>query len=62
MKEAIKDVIGASRFERKKIFVKVQKKHPHMGASKVRREYEKVCFSLYKRMKKKRIDNPANPS
>lgn len=37
------------------------KKHPHMGASKIRRVYEKGGFSLYKRMKKKRINNPANP-
>jgi putative transposase len=32
-----------------------------MGASKIRRVYEKEGFSLYKRMKKRRIDNPANP-
>ena len=32
-----------------------------MGASKIRRVYEKEGFSLYKRMKKKRINNPANP-
>lgn len=27
--------------------LKVQKKHPHMGASKIRRVYEKEGFSLY---------------
>lgn len=61
VKEVIKDVIGTTRLGRKKIIVKVQKKHPHIGASKIRRVYEKEGFSLYKRMKKKRIDNPANP-
>lgn len=61
IKEAIESVIGTSRLGRKKIIVKVQKKHPHMGASKIRRVYEKEGFSLYKRMKKRRIDNPANP-
>lgn len=61
VKEAIKDAIGTGRTGRKKIIVKVRKKHPHMGASRIRRVYEKEGFSLYKRMKKKRIDNPANP-
>lgn len=61
IKKAIQDVIGTSQLGRKKIIVKVQKKYPHMGASKIRRVYEKEGFSLYKRMKKKRINNPANP-
>jgi len=61
VKEAIKGVIGTSRLGRKKVIVKVQKKYPQMGASKIRRVYEKEGFSLYRRMKQKRIDNPANP-
>jgi putative transposase len=61
VREAIQDVIGTSQLGRKKIIVKVKKKHPHMGASMIRRVYEKEGFSLYKRMKKKRINNPANP-
>lgn len=61
VKEAITNVMGTSRIGRKKIIVKVQKKHPHIGASKIRRVYAKEGFSLYKRMKKRRIDNPANP-
>jgi putative transposase len=61
VKVAIESVIGTSRLGRKKIIVKVQKKHPHIGAAKIRRVYEKEVFSLYKRMKKRRIDNPANP-
>jgi putative transposase len=61
VKEAIQDVIGTSRLGRRKVIVKVKKKHPHMGASKIRRVYEKEGFSLYKRMKKRHINNPANP-
>lgn len=61
VKAAIQEVIGTSRLGRKKVMVKVQKKYPHLGSSKIRRVYEKEGFSLYKRMKKKRCDNPANP-
>lgn len=61
VKEAINDVIGTSRLGRRKVIVKVQKKNPNMGASKIRRVYEKEGYSLYKRMKKRRMDNPANP-
>ena len=61
VKEAIEAVIETSRLGRRKVIVKVQKKHPHIGASKIRRVYEKEGFSLYKRMKKRRFDNPANP-
>lgn len=59
--DAIKEVLGTSRLGRKKVIIKVQRKHPELGASKIRRVYEKEGFSLYKRMKKRRIDNPANP-
>ena len=61
LKEVIQGVIGTSRIGRKKIIVKVQKKRPDISASKIRRVYEKEGLSLYKRMKKKRTDNPANP-
>lgn len=61
IKEAINEVIGTGRIGRRKVIVKVQKKYPLIGASKIRRVYEKEGFSLYKRMKKKRFDNPANP-
>lgn len=61
VKAAIEEVLGTSRLGRKKVIVKVQKKHPDLGASKIRRVYENEGFSLYKRMKRRRIDNPANP-
>ena len=61
VKEVISDVIGTSRLGRRKVIVKVQRRHPNLGASKIRRVYEKEGFSLYKRLKKRRVNNPANP-
>lgn len=61
VKEAIREVIGTSRIGIKKIIVKVQKKYPYLGAFKIRRVYQKEGFSLYKRFRKKRFNNPANP-
>ena len=39
VKEAITSVIGTSRLGRRKVIVKVQKKHPGIGAAKIRRVY-----------------------
>ena len=61
VKDAITSVVGTSRLGRRKVIVKVQKKYPGMGAAKIRRVYVKEGFSLYKRMKKRRIEHPANP-
>ena len=61
LKEAITSVLGTSRLGRKKVIVKVRKKYPQFGVSQIRRIYQKCGFSLYKRMKRKRLDNPANP-
>src|SRR5690606_40094895 len=61
LKEAITSVLGTSRRGRKKVIVKVRKKYPQFGVSQIRRVYQKCGFSLYKRMKRKRLDNPANP-
>jgi putative transposase len=61
IKKVIESVIGTSRLGRRKVIVKVQRKHPYLGASKIRRVYENEGFSLYKRMKKRRNDNPPNP-
>jgi hypothetical protein len=46
VKEAIQEVISTSRLGRKKIIVMVQKKHPHLGASIIRRVYQREGFSL----------------
>ena len=61
IKQAILKVIGVTRIGRRKVIVKVQTKHPEMGSSKIRRVYERYGFSLFKRMKNKRLNNPANP-
>ena len=61
IKQAIASVLGTSRLGRKKVIVKVKKKYPEFGASQIRRVYHRYGFSLYKRLKRKRFDNPANP-
>lgn len=61
LREAITSVLGTSRLGRKKVIVKVRKIYREFGASQIRRVYHRYGFSLYKRMKRKRFDNPANP-
>lgn len=61
LKGAITSILGSSRLGRKKVIVKVRKKYPGYGVSQIRRVYQKYGFSLFKRMKRKRFDNPANP-
>lgn len=60
-KEAIESVLGTTRLGRKKVIVKVLKSYPEFSASKIRRVYQNEGFSLWKRVKKRRFDNPANP-
>ena len=43
------------------MIVKVQRKHSELGACRIRRVYENEGFSLFKKMKNKRLNNPANP-
>jgi putative transposase len=61
VKEAIMEVMGTSRIGRRKVIVKVKRKKPELSSSRIRRVYEKSGFSLYKRHKRKRFNNPANP-
>ncbi len=61
IEQLISNVVGVSRIGRQKVIVKVQRKHPEIGASRIRRVYENRGFSLFKRMKNKRLNNPANP-
>jgi putative transposase len=44
---AIEEVVGTSKLGKRKVIVKVQRKHPELGVSKIRRVYEQVGFSLY---------------
>lgn len=50
---AIEEVINRSRKGRKKVIPLVQRKHPEMSSSKVRRVYEQSGLSLMKRLKKR---------
>jgi putative transposase len=61
IKKAIEDVIGSSRKGRTKVIKLVQKKHPELGDSKIRRVYEKEGFSLSRKLRRRIKDNPANP-
>jgi putative transposase len=61
VKAAITEVIGTSRKGRIKVVKLVQKRHPEMGSSQIRRVYEKEGFSLQKQVKKRIKDNPRNP-
>ncbi len=61
LSEIIRGVIGSSRQGREKVIRKVQRKHPHLGASKIRRVYEREGFSLYKRLKRRVQHQVCNP-
>ena len=43
------------------MIVKVLKSYPELIASKIRRVYQNEEFSIWKRDKKRRLDNPTNP-
>ena len=61
IKEAIQQVMGKSRKGRVKIIRMVQKNHPDLGCSRIRRVYEQEGFSLTKRLKRRIQLNPSNP-
>jgi putative transposase len=61
LREIIRGVIGSSRQGREKVIRKVQRKYPHLGASKIRRVYEREGFSLYKRLKRRVQHQVCNP-
>ena len=61
VKEAIQSVMGNTRKGRNKIIRLVQKLHPLLGSSKIRRVYVKEGFSLNGKMRRRMKNNPANP-
>lgn len=61
IRQAIEDVLGTSRKGRIKITKLVQKKHPEIGSSRIRRVYELSGLSLSKKLRRRIKDNPANP-
>ena len=61
IKQAIDKVIGTSRKGRAKVIKLVQKTHPQIGSSRIRRVYERSGLSLSKKLRRRIKDNPANP-
>lgn len=61
VKELIESNLGRGNCGRKAVIASIRKSHPELGSSKIRRVYVQHGFSLYKRMKKRRIKNPPNP-
>lgn len=61
VKELIENNLGMGNHGRGAVIASVRKSHPEMSASKIRRVYVQHGFSLYKRLKKRRLKNPPNP-
>lgn len=61
IKQAIESVMGSTRKGRNKIIRLVQRQHPYLSASKIRRVYVKEGFSLMKKPRRRLKNNPANP-
>lgn len=61
IKQAIDQVLGTSRKGRIKVIKLVQKTHPQIGSSRIRRVYERSGLALSKRLRRRIKDNPANP-
>lgn len=61
IREVIAEVIDCSRKGREKVIRLVKKAHPHISGSKIRRVYEREGFTLYRRLKRRIKDQPANP-
>lgn len=59
--EAIQSTIGLTRKGRDKVIHMVQKKHPEIGSSRIRRVYEQNGFAFYKQKKARTKNNPPNP-
>jgi putative transposase len=59
--QAIKETIGTKLWGRKKVIPMVQRDFPQWSASKIRRVYENEGYSMFKRPRKRRYNNPPNP-
>ena len=57
---AIEKEIGGSKKGRKKVIALVQRKHPELGSSKIRRVYEQEGYALMKRLKKRKRSSGKN--
>jgi putative transposase len=61
LKTIILSVIGSRSIGRSKVITLVQRLHPAIGASKIRRVYQKEGLSLRSRVRKRRFKQVANP-
>jgi putative transposase len=61
LKSIILSVIGSRSIGRSKVITLVQRLHPAIGASKIRRVYQKEGLSLRSRVRKRRFKQMANP-
>lgn len=61
VKALIEANLGRGNCGRTKVIARIKRKYPDLSASKIRRVYVQQGFSLYKRLKKRRIKNPPNP-
>jgi putative transposase len=61
IESAIRESLGKSRKGRHKTILLVKKKHPELGASRIRRVYQKNGYSLTKKMNRRVKQNVANP-
>lgn len=61
MKQVISQAIANRRIGREKAIRLVQKQHPKIGSSKIRRVYQNEGFSLFKRLKRRKKQQVANP-
>jgi putative transposase len=61
VKALILQVFGTRHLGRDKVIPLVQRIEPRLSASKIRRIYKREGFSLQSRMRKSRVNNPANP-
>lgn len=61
VKKAIQSVLGTRRWGRKKLMIKVQKAYPSLSLYRIRKVYTQEGFSLFRRPRRARTKNPANP-
>lgn len=61
IKQAIEKITTNSRKGRVKVIRMVQREHPELGSSRIRRVYEQGGFVLNKKLKRRVMNNPANP-
>jgi putative transposase len=61
VRKAIQEVINNKKRGRRKVIKMVQRNHPELSKSKIRRVYEQNGFSLMKKLKRRIKDNPKNP-